>query len=92
MTKAELIKAVQKETGGNITAVAVTGVLEALGTVAIAELQKGNTVPLPGLGVMGVVDRAPRTGRNPQTGAVIQIEAKKAPKFTAGKALKDALN
>ena len=47
---------------------------------------------ITGFGSFGVFERAARTGRNPQTGATIQIAASKSPKFKAGKALKDAVN
>ena len=52
----------------------------------------GDEVQITGFGSFGVSERAARTGRNPQTGATIQIAASKAPKFKAGKALKDAVN
>ncbi len=54
-------------------------------------LKKGQKVTLPGFGTFSVVKRAARTGRNPQTGEAIKIKASKAPKFTAGKGLKDAV-
>ncbi len=60
---------------------------------AIADaLSNGGEVSLVGFGSFKVANRAARTGRNPQTGATIQIAASKAPKFKAGKALKDAVN
>nr|MCU0604363.1 HU family DNA-binding protein [Desulfobacterales bacterium] len=49
-------------------------------------------VTLVGFGTFKVVKRKARKGRNPQTGAEIKISASKAPKFTAGKGLKDAVN
>ncbi|MCW2239520.1 HU family DNA-binding protein [Azospirillum canadense] len=55
-------------------------------------LIKGETVKLPGFGKFEIAERGERTGRNPQTGAEITIAASKAPKFSAGKALKDAIN
>lgn len=55
-------------------------------------LSRGETVALLGFGSFNVSERAARTGRNPQTGAVIQIAASKAVTFKAGKALKDAIN
>jgi DNA-binding protein HU-beta len=54
-------------------------------------LKKGDSVTLVGFGTFGVSKRKARTGRNPQTGAVIKIAAKKAPVFKAGKGLKDAV-
>ena len=58
----------------------------------IKALKEGNTVALVGFGTFKVVDRKARKGRNPQTGAEIDIKASKAPKFTPGKALKEAVN
>jgi DNA-binding protein HU-beta len=54
-------------------------------------LKKGDSVTLVGFGTFGVSKRKARTGRNPQTGAVIKIAAKKAPVFKAGKGLKEAV-
>jgi DNA-binding protein HU-beta len=54
-------------------------------------LKKGDKVTLVGFGTFAVAKRAARTGRNPQTGKEIKIRAKKVPKFTAGKALKDTI-
>ena len=54
-------------------------------------LKKGDTVSIIGFGNFTVKERAARTGRNPQTGATIQIAASKSPSFKAGKALKDAI-
>jgi len=55
-------------------------------------LQQGDKISLVGFGTFSVGDRAARTGKNPQTGATLQIPAAKVPKFKAGKALKDAVN
>ena len=55
-------------------------------------LEKGDSVQLIGFGTFEVGERAARTGRNPATGAEIQIPASKSPKFKAGKALKDRVN
>ena len=55
-------------------------------------LKKGDKVQLVGFGTFEVAERAAREGKNPQTGEVIKIKASKAPKYKAGKALKDALN
>ena len=54
-------------------------------------LRKADVVTLVGFGTFKVQERKARTGRNPQTGAQIRIDAKKVPKFVAGKALKDAV-
>ncbi len=55
-------------------------------------LSQGDKVAIPGFGTFEVSDRPARQGRNPQTGATIEIAASKAAKFKAGKGLKDALN
>ncbi len=55
-------------------------------------LRQGDKVAIPGFGTFEVSDRPARQGRNPQTGATIEIAASKAAKFKAGKGLKDALN
>ena len=55
-------------------------------------LKKGDQVALVGFGTFSVKHRAARAGRNPQTGATIQISAANVPGFKAGKALKDAVN
>jgi DNA-binding protein HU-beta len=54
-------------------------------------LKKGDAVTLVGFGTFKVTKRKARKGRNPQTGEEIKIKASKAPKFTAGKALKEAV-
>ncbi len=56
------------------------------------ELKKGEKIQLVGFGTFEVAERAARDGRNPQTGEVMPIPASKAPKFKAGKALKDEIN
>lgn len=56
------------------------------------ELVKGGKIQLVGFGTFEVVERAARTGRNPQTGEEILIPASKSPKFKAGKAFKDFVN
>ena len=54
-------------------------------------LKKGDAVTLVGFGTVKVAERKARKGRNPQTGAQIFIEARKVPRFVAGKALKDGV-
>ena len=58
----------------------------------ITNLKKGDKVALIGFGTFSISARAARTGRNPQTGATIQIKAKKVAKFKAGSALSDSVN
>jgi DNA-binding protein HU-beta len=88
MNKDELIEAVATKTG--LPKKDIDLVLKATGEVAQAVVANGDEVVLPGIGKLSVIEKAARIGRNPQTGAEIQIAAKKAPKFGAAKALKDA--
>mgnify|MGYP002040018775 FL=1 len=55
-------------------------------------LKNGDTLALVGFGTFSVSERSARTGRNPQTGAAIDIAASKLPTFKAGKQLKEAVN
>jgi DNA-binding protein HU-beta len=88
MNKADLIGEVAKVTcTKKEAAMAVDTVLESI----TKALKKNEKVTLPGFGTFSVVKRAARKGRNPQTGEVLKIKASKAPKFTAGKGLKDAV-
>ena len=66
--------------------------LDATTATVTKTLKKGDSVTLIGFGTFKVSKRAARNGRNPRTGAAIKIAARKAPVFSAGKALKDALN
>ena len=90
MNKQELIAAVAAE--ANITKAEANKALDALTSSVTKALKKGDSVTLIGFGTFKVSQRAARTGRNPQTGKELKIAARKAPGFTAGKALKDALN
>lgn len=91
MTKQELINAIQQASGG-MSKANIETVLNELGSVALATLSKGEEVTLPLIGKLSVKTSAARTGRNPATGAEIQIPAKNKPHFSAAKALKDAVN
>ena len=66
--------------------------MKAFTDVVAEELKKGEKSQLVGFGTFEVSERAARTGRNPQTGKEMKIAACKAPKFKAGKALKDMVN
>ena len=90
MTKAELIDAMA--TGADITKAAAALALDAYVVAVTKELKKGGKVGLVGFGTFSVSKRKAREGRNPQTGKTMKIAACKAPKFKAGKALKDAVN
>ena len=88
MNKAQLIDEVAKVTcSKKEAALAVGATLAAIQKA----LKKGDAVTLVGFGTFDVSKRKARTGRNPQTGAVIKIAAKKVPVFKAGKGLKDAV-
>lgn len=90
MNKNDLVATVASTTGISKAdaAKAVDGVFNAI----TAALKKGQEVRLVGFGTFSVANRAATTGRNPRTGATIQIPASKQPKFKAGKGLKDAVN
>ncbi len=90
MNKSELIDAIAADAGLS-KADAGKSLDATLGAVTGA-LKNGDTVSLVGFGTFQVKGRAARTGRNPQTGATIQIAAAQVPGFKAGKALKDAVN
>ena len=66
--------------------------LKAFTVVVYEELKKGEKIQLVGFGTFEVSERAAREGRNPQSGEPMKIEASKAPRFKAGKALKDMIN
>lgn len=90
MNKTELIAAIAADT--NLSKTDITRALDsALEQVAQA-LERRETVQLIGFGAFSVSSRAERAGRNPSTGEAMTIKASKAPKFTAGKALKDRVN
>ena len=90
MNKTELVAAIADEAG--LSKKDAEKALKAFTDVVTEELKKGEKVQLVGFGTFEVSERAARTGKNPQTGAEIKIAACKAPKFKAGKALKDAVN
>ncbi|WP_049721627.1 HU family DNA-binding protein [Gilvimarinus polysaccharolyticus] len=90
MNKTELIEAIAAS--ADISKAAAGRALDAVVDGVTDSLKKGEQVVLVGFGTFSVKDRAARVGRNPQTGAEIQIAAAKVPSFKAGKALKDAVN
>ena len=90
MNRTELIDAIAKET--QLTKKDVEAVLKSFIDVVTGERKEGGKVQLVGFGTFEVSERAAREGRNPQTGESMEIKASKAPKFKAGKALKDAVN
>ncbi len=90
MNKSELIDTIAAS--ADISKAAAGRALDAMTESVTTALKEGDQVTLIGFGTFSVKDRAARTGRNPQTGAEIQIKAAKVPSFKAGKALKDAVN
>ncbi|MHB1679952.1 MAG: HU family DNA-binding protein [bacterium] len=90
MTKKELVDAMAKES--NLSKIDSEKALNSFVNAVTGALKKGEEVKMVGFGNFSVMNRAARNGRNPQTGKTIQIKASKAPKFKAGKALKDAVN
>ena len=90
MNKQELIDAVAAATGESKTATGKS--IDAIIEVVTSAVSKGETVQLIGFGAFSTGSRAARVGRNPSTGAEIQIAAAKTVKFVAGKAFKDAVN
>jgi DNA-binding protein HU-beta len=90
MSKADIVEKVAKDADIS-KAAAEKAVNSFIDTVTVA-LKKGNAVTLIGFGTFSVGKRAARIGRNPKTGAVLKIKAKKVAKFKAGSALKTAVN
>jgi DNA-binding protein HU-beta len=89
VNKSELIDAIAESS--DISKAAAGRALDAMTSSITGALKSGDQVTLIGFGTFSVKERAARTGRNPQTGAEIQIPASKVPGFKAGKALKDAV-
>lgn len=90
MNKQELIDAIAADTG--MSKADSTTALEATLACIKKAMKKGDDVKIVGFGTFTVSERAATTGRNPRTGEEIKIPASKAPKFKAGKELKDAVN
>lgn len=90
MNKTELVAAIAQET--QLSKKDAEAAVKAFIDVVSEELKKGEKVQLVGFGTFEVSERAAREGRNPQTGETMTIAASKAPKFKAGKALKDMIN
>ena len=90
MNKAELVAAIAEKT--ELSKKDTEKALKAFVDVVAEELKKGEKLQLVGFGTFEVSERAAREGRNPANGQPMQIAASKAPKFKAGKALKDAIN
>lgn len=87
MTKADLIEKVAKDT--KVSKAEAARMLNSVFDNVTSALSRGDSVTLVGFGTFSVSRRAARKGRNPQTGAVINIAASKVPRFKAGKSLKE---
>jgi DNA-binding protein HU-beta len=90
MTKNELTALLSEKTG--VTKKAVGELLDAIAEVAYEVLNDDQEFSLHGIGKLSKVEKKERAGRNPQTGEAITIKARSSVKFTAFKAVKDALN
>lgn len=90
MNKEELVQEVSKK--AKVTQKDAAEVINALMNTIEKTVAKGKKVTLVGFGTFEARKRAPRTGRNPQTGAKIKIAAKTAPVFSAGKKFKEVVN
>jgi len=90
MTKQDLVSKMAEDAG--ISKKAAEDALSSFISSVKGALASGDSISLIGFGTFGVSARSARTGRNPQTGAEIQIPARKVPTFKAGKGLKEAVN
>jgi DNA-binding protein HU-beta len=90
VNKAELIEEIAR--AAEISKSAAERAIDALVAAVKSNLRKDEMVTLVGFGTFYAGKREARTGRNPRTGAEVQIAAARLPKFRAGKALKDAIN
>ncbi|MEA3291495.1 MAG: HU family DNA-binding protein [Pseudomonadota bacterium] len=90
MNKSELVDAVA--VAADLSKSSAASAVDAVFAAITSTLAKGDSLALIGFGTFSVGDRKARTGRNPQTGAAIEIAAARVPKFKAGKGLKDAVS
>jgi len=90
VNKSQLIEKIAE--GADVSKASAGRALDSFIDAVTDALKEGDSVALVGFGTFSVRERAARTGRNPQTGATIEIAAAKVPAFKAGKALKDACN
>lgn len=90
MNKSELVSAIAEQT--ELSKKDSEAALKAFIEIVTEELKKGQKIQLVGFGTFEVIERKEREGRNPSTGETMKIKASKAPKFKAGKGLKDAVN
>ena len=90
MNKTQFVEAIADKAG--LTKKQAEAALNAMTDVVAETLKAGDKIQLVGFGTFEVKESAARAGRNPKTGETIQIAASKRPAFSAGKALKDAIN
>jgi DNA-binding protein HU-beta len=90
MTKKDLLKCLAKKTNKPVSQ--IDELLLALVECITKIISKGDKLAIPGLGIFSSKKRAARVGRNPQTGKEIKIAARKVPRFSASKLLKNAVN
>ena len=89
MTQSEIVNTLAESSG--LKKADVKGMFDAIAELAVSEVRKNGEFTLPGFGKLVKATRKAREGRNPATGAVIQIPAKTTVKFRLGKAMKDAV-
>jgi DNA-binding protein HU-beta len=90
MNKADLVNSISEQTG--LTKTKSNQVVDAITSVIAETLSKGEKVTLVGFGTFTTTDRNARKGRNPKTGEVIEIPAKRVAKFKAGSELTKNVN
>jgi len=90
MNKSDLVSAIADSSG--LSKADAASALDSITSAITGALSKGDSVAITGFGSFLVRARAARSGRNPQTGATIQIKASNAPAFKAGKLLKESVN
>ncbi|MCX7994243.1 MAG: HU family DNA-binding protein [candidate division WOR-3 bacterium] len=89
MTKAQLVESIAKK--AKISKKAAGIALDAFVEAVTAALKKGDRITLVGFGTFMVAKRKARTAKNPKTGEMIKVPAKRVPKFKAGRELKAAV-
>jgi len=90
MNKTAMIEQIAKD--ASITKSQANEALDAFTNAIVSTLKKGDKVALVGFGTFSVVQRGARTGRNPQTGEILKIKARKAPRFKAGSGFSNAVS
>jgi DNA-binding protein HU-beta len=89
MTQSEIVNTLAESSG--LKKAEVKGLFDSISDLAVSEVRKNGEFTLPGFGKLVKATRKAREGRNPATGAVIQIPAKTTVKFRLGKTMKDAV-